>query len=308
MAAWRDSTKKQYNMYLQKWLEYCSLNDYDPFSPSTANALDFLTFLYSQGLSFSTINIARSALSCFCNFEGLPVPFGQLPVVKRFMKGVFQLRPSLPRHHSIWDVKQIFDFFRSQPPVDELSLKDLTCGIAFLVCLLSGQRCQTIHCLNVEHMDVTETEYTFHIVEKLKHTRPCVHQKPLRFIKYDIEPRLCIYRHLKEYLDRTSSFRVDQKQLLISFVRPHSAVSKDTISRWCRKVLEQVGIDISKYSCHSTRAAYTSSLVRKTFDLKDVMIAAGWTQEQTFQRFYNLPLYNSFNFGHALLVADNSVV
>ena len=93
-------------------------------------------------------------------------------------------------------------------------------------------------------MDVTETECIFHIVEKLKHTRPGAHQKPLRFIKYDIEPRLCIYRNLKEYLDRTSLFRADQKQLLISFVRPHSAVSRDTISRWCRKVLEKVGIDI----------------------------------------------------------------
>ena len=174
--------------------------------------------------------------------------------------------------------------------------------------LISGQRCQTIQYLNVEHMDVTETEYIFHIVEKLKHMRPGVHQKPLRFIKYDIEPRLCIYRHLKEYLDRTSLFRDDQKQLLISFVHPHSAVSRDTISPWCRKVLENVGIDISKYSAHSTCAASMSSLARKNFDLKKVMIAAGWTQEQTFQQFYNLPLNTSFNFGHALLTADTSSV
>ena len=79
------------------------MNDYDPFSLSTANALDFLTFLYSKGSSYSAINTARSALSCFCNFEGLPVQFGQLPVEKHFMKGVFQLHPSLPKHHSIWE-------------------------------------------------------------------------------------------------------------------------------------------------------------------------------------------------------------
>ena len=111
MAAWHDSTKKQYNTYIKKWLKYCSINDCDPFSPSTANALDFLMFLYNKGLSYSTINTARSALSCFCNFEGLPAQFGQLPIVEHFMKGVFQLRPSIPKHHSIWDVKQIFDFF-----------------------------------------------------------------------------------------------------------------------------------------------------------------------------------------------------
>ena len=110
------------------------------------------------------------------------------------------------------------------------------------------------------------------------------------------------------FLDPPLLLRAGQKHLLISFVRPHSAVSRDTISRWCRKVLEKVGIDISKYSAHSTRAASTSSLARKKFDLKEVMIAAGWTQEQTFQRFYNLPLNTSLNFGHALLTADNSSV
>ena len=141
------------------------------------------------------------------------------------MKGMFQVRPSLQKHHAIWDVKQIFYFFHSQPQVGGPSLKDLTSRIVILLCLLSGQRCQTIQYLNVEHRDVTEAEYTFHIVEKLKHTCPGVHQKLLRFIKYDIEPRLCIYRHLKEYLDCTSLFRADQKQPLISFVRHHSAVS-----------------------------------------------------------------------------------
>ena len=99
MAAWRDSTKKQYATHIKKWLLYCSANNCDPVNPPLATALDFLTSLYQQGLSFSSVNTARSALSSFCNFEGLDVAFGQLPLVKRFMKGVFQLRPSLPKYH-----------------------------------------------------------------------------------------------------------------------------------------------------------------------------------------------------------------
>ena len=305
MAAWRDSTKKQYTTHIKKWLLYCSTNNCDPVHPSLATALEFLTSLYHQGLSFSSINTARSALSSFCNFEKLDVAFGQLPLVKRFMKGVFQLRPSLPKYHSMWEVKSVFDFLRSQPPISELPLKELSPRLALLLCLLSGQRCQTIQFLNVQYMDVTETTYTFHIVEKLKHTRPGVHQKPLCFSKYDIEPRLCIYSHLSEYLRRTAPFRGEDKQLLLSFVRPHSPVSRDTISRWCRTVLDKSGIDISKYSCHSTRAASTTCLVNRNFDLKDIMAAAGWTQEQTFQRFYNIPVNTTFNFGNALLSAGN---
>ena len=57
-------------------------------APAIANALDFLTILHSKGLSFSSINTARSALLSFCNFEGLSAPFRQIPVVKHFMEGV----------------------------------------------------------------------------------------------------------------------------------------------------------------------------------------------------------------------------
>ena len=305
MAAWRDSTKKQYCTHIKKWLAFCSTHDYDPVQPQVAQAIEFLTSLYHQGLSYSSINTARSALSSFCNLEQLDVSFGQLPVVKQFMKGVFQLRPALPKHKSIWEVKTVFNYFRLQPPLNQLSLKELSRRLALLLCILSGQRCQTIQFLNVQHMDVTDTAYTFHIVNKLKHTRPGFHQKPLCFFKYDIEPKLCIYTHLNEYLSRTAPFRCEHKQLLLSFMQPHSPVSRDTITRWCKTLLKDAGIDISKFSCHSTRAASTSCLMTRNVDLKDIMLAAGWTQEQTFHRFYNLPVETQFNFGNALLNADN---
>ncbi len=308
MAAWRDSRKKQYKTYINKWFLFCSTNNSDPIHPSISTALAFLTSLYEKGLSYSSINIARSALSSFCIFDGIAVPFGQLPLVKRFMKGIFELRPSLPKHPAIWDVKSVFNFFRSQPPICELTLKELSHRLAVLLCLLSAQRCQTILFLNVKHMQVSESAYTFHIADKLKHTRRRVHQKPLHFLKYAAEPKLCLYSHLSEYLRRTASFRAEQSQLLLSFVRPHLPVSKDTIARWCRTVLGKAGIDMSKYGCHSTRAASTSFLSQKNFDLKDfdlkdIMLAAGWTNEQTFQRFYNIRNTDDFNFGNALLSA-----
>ena len=38
------------------------------------------------------------------------ISFGQLPVVKRFMKGIFEPRPALPRYKSIWDVSLAWIF------------------------------------------------------------------------------------------------------------------------------------------------------------------------------------------------------
>ena len=46
--------------------------------------------------------------------------------------------------------------------------------------------------------------------------------------------------------------------MFLATVRPHKAVSTQTISRWLVKVLDKAGIDVSIYSGHSTRAASTT--------------------------------------------------
>ena len=61
------------------------------------------------------------------------------------------------------------------------------------------------------------------------------------------------------------------------------------------------GIDTSKYTTHSTRAASTSHLAAKQFDIKQIMKAAGWSKEETFHHFYNRTIGSSFNFGSAIL-------
>lgn len=63
--------------------------------------------------------------------SNLSIPFGQLPDVKRFMKGIFELRPALPRYKSNWDVSLVFTHFRGQPLAVQLSLKNLTVKLTF---------------------------------------------------------------------------------------------------------------------------------------------------------------------------------
>jgi hypothetical protein len=72
--------------------------------------------LYNQGLGYSALNTARCALSSFV----LPVnniTFGAQPLVIRFMKGIYQQRPSVPRYEHIWDVSVehigMFELFKN---------------------------------------------------------------------------------------------------------------------------------------------------------------------------------------------------
>ena len=85
MASWRTGTKKQYKTYVERWLVICRERKINHSSPKIGEALQFLMSLYNQGLTYSTINTARSALSLILNIEG-PHPFGSHPLVSRFLK------------------------------------------------------------------------------------------------------------------------------------------------------------------------------------------------------------------------------
>ena len=303
LSSWREGTQTQYQSVAKKWFEFCKKNNCDVISCPLPLAMSFLSDLFHSGLSYSYINTARSALSSLLHFDS-HIPFGQLPLVKRFMKGVFEKRPALPRYSSTWDINVVFSYIRKQEPVHLLSLRDLSHRFAFLLCLLSGQRCQTIFKLSLDNMSIEDSKVTFVVTETLKHTRVGSHQKPLEFLAYPIDQKLCIVTHLKVYLDKTKSLRNDEKQLLISCIRPHKAVSRDTISQWIKTFMTAAGINTSVYKSHTTRAASTSFLVGKQFDIKDIIGAAGWTKEGTFHRFYHRDIVSNFNFGNALLNAS----
>lgn len=153
-------------------------------------------------------------------------------------------------------------------------------------------------------MEVTESCYTFKITEKVKQTRPGVHIQPLVFQHYPNDDKLCVFTYLKEYIKRTLSLRGSAKELLISFVKPHGEVSKDSISRWCKAVLTASGIDTSRFKSHSTRSASASLLADSNVNIKDMLLSAGWSNERTFTSFYHKPLETKdFNYGQAIMLS-----
>ena len=212
--------------------------------PTITDVIEFLTELFQSGIGYSCLNTARSALSAVIVFPD-NTPAGSHPLVVRFMKGVFERRPSLPKYKSTWDVNVILESLRKFEHVKKLSLKDLSWKLTTLLMLLSGQRIQTIHLLDI--MTLTESSCSFSISKPVKQTRPGTHVHDLVFQAYFKDPGLCIVECLQEYVIRTKHLRGEETQLLISFVKPHKAVSKDTIGRWVKSVLANAGIDTHQF-------------------------------------------------------------
>jgi hypothetical protein len=98
MQSWRQGTQKQYRTYLQRWEMFCGSRGINPVCATVGNGIEFLFTEYQRGLSYSALNTIRSALSTV--IFPTDQSFGSHPLVTRFLKGVFESRPSLPRYQA----------------------------------------------------------------------------------------------------------------------------------------------------------------------------------------------------------------
>ena len=257
-TSWRNSTTKQYNVYLLKWIDFAKTHSINVISPTIAQVLNFLTHLFDSGLGYSALNTAMSALSSTVTLHKEPHLVGEHPLVQRFMKAVFQSRPSLPRYSETWDVKKVLDFLKTIEPAPKLTLKDLTLKLVTLILLITGARCQTVQLMDIDNLTFSESLIKCHIANLVKQSAPGRPQPTLVIPAYPMDERLCVFTYFKEYLDRTRSIR-NSNSLFISYCKPHKAAICTTIARWTRVLLTKAGINTAIFKAHSVRSASTSA-------------------------------------------------
>ena len=256
--------------------------------------LDFLVMLHDVlDLGYSAINMARSALSSFIAVEGLDI--GKHPTICRFMRGVFKLKPALPRYNVIWDANMVLNYLKTISPIAGVSLKLLTHKLVMLMLLLSGQRGQTIHLTHIKNIDINPNRFHVVIGDPVKTTKPGAHIEQLKFKAYAPDKRLCVHFVLQEYLRRTLIIRGKEMRLFISHVKPHNAVSRSTISRWTKECMQSAGINLNIFAPHSTRTASTSKAVNSKLQLSTILRTAGWTSANTFTKYYKKPIIEAYD-------------
>ena len=247
--------------------------------------LDFLTTLYDSGLGYSAINTSRSALSSLgIIIDGFVI--GSHPIVIRFLKGIYNLRPSMPRYVTTWDVSKVLKYLKSLSPVKYLTLKLLTFKLAMLLCLILAGRTQTLHLLSIQGMVKRDNVYVLQFKDFLKQSRPGNSNAFVELKAYR-DKQLCCITVLKEYLHRTVNLRGNNHDLFISYVKPHLSVTKTTISRWLKTVMVKSGIDINKYTVHSIRSASASKAKFNSVPIEVIMKSVGWSSDKTFAKFYD---------------------
>ena len=184
---------------------------------------------------------------------------GTHPFISKLMKGIFNLRPSCPRHVQTWDVSVVLHYLKFLSPAPLLSMKNLTLKLAMLMALISLSRANLLHKLDLRFRMFKRYGVLFTVPPVRKSSRVTSSPIDITFPAFPQDRRLCVVNYRKTHKRRTKSFCQDCKDnpdpLFLSYYHPHRPIASCTVSRWFKYVLKPVGIDVSIYKGHSTRSA-----------------------------------------------------
>ena len=95
-------TGKRYSSHIERFVKFCCERYTDPIQATTMMRTEFLTEYFKTGVGYSSVNSARSALPSIIKPVS-NVPFGKSPLIYRVLRGVFNIRPALPRNVTTWN-------------------------------------------------------------------------------------------------------------------------------------------------------------------------------------------------------------
>ena len=116
--------------------------------------------------------MARKALLSVIN-QQQNVSFGNIAIVKRYMIGIFENNPTLPKFQFTWNVSLFFNYFCNMQNIHALDTQKLTQKLAMLMALTSGgQRVQIIHSIRVSDVKILDNKVVIPIMSLIKQTKP----------------------------------------------------------------------------------------------------------------------------------------
>ena len=304
LQSWRTKTNKSYDSLFGRWSRWCGERGSDPFSGPVTEVANFLATLYQEGYQYNSVNAYRSAISSVHEkVEGVVI--GQHPIITRLLKGIYNVRPPLPRYNGTWNVQTALNYLESLGETKNLTLKLLTMKTVFLLAITRPSRSADLSQLDIERMKTGTNGITFLPASLAKQSRQGRPIAEFFFPSFQPNATICPVHTLQAYLTTTRPLRGAESRLFVSFIKPHKAVTSSTIARWLRITLEQSGIDSSIFGAHSTRGASASAAAKGGITTEDILKAANWSSESVFQRFYHKEV-DKAAYGRAVIDQNSS--
>lgn len=263
----------------------------------------FLTEQFNNGAAYGSLNSHRSALALLLGSN-----ITADDQVKRLLKGVYKLRPALPKYTSTWDPQVVLNHVADWMPNRDLPLEKISKKLVVLLALSTGHRVQTLSLIKLKNIVVDSTGVKIGISDVIK-TSAAGREQPVLILPYFQENRaICPATIVEDYIHITKNIRSEaSSHMILTYKRPHKPATAQSISRWIKQVLGASGVDVSTFSAHSTRHAATSAARAAGLSLDTIRKAAGWTStSQSFAKFYHRPIVDESNFARSILLSNQS--
>ncbi len=301
------STRRAYTLKWNLFVEWCSSHQEDPRRCSIRAVLSFLQQGLERRLSPSTLKVYVAAISAYHDpVEGKSV--GKHNLVVRFLRGARRLNPPRPPSLPSWDLALVLRALITAPfePLPSVELKFLSMKTLLLTALASIKRVGDLQAFSVD-----DSCLQFGPADSSATLRPRpgyvpkVPTTPFRDQVVNLQALppeeadpalalLCPVRALRQYTDRTQSFRTSE-QLFVCYggQQKGKAVSKQRMAHWIVDAItlayEAQGVPCPlRLRAHSTRGVTSSWALARGASLADICRAAGWATPNTFARFYSL--------------------
>ncbi|XP_071846033.1 uncharacterized protein [Apostichopus japonicus] len=312
-SARRPSTNHTYNSRLARFFEWCSHLQIRPDTTSPSQLADFFMLLFEEGKQPNTIRNYRSAIGTI--HSGFPdgSAVGTCPELSALLKCMANRRPIRRKLPPAWSINGVPHHLACSPfePMGSSLLRDFTIKTLFLVAAASARRRSCLHALSTAQGHI---RFDSRGVRLVPDPRFLTKNQTLAFIPGDIflpklslasdtaEAKLwCLVRALKWYLHRTKDLRFSQA-LFILPTSPHSAASKETISRWLVQAIRLHAETDQPIRAHDIRGLAASKALFQGVPVDDILRAASWKTPSTFVASYLTDTVASeLTFGRAVL-------
>lgn len=297
----RESTRTVYNSRLDAFHTWCEEVGVAPREASLPSIADFLISLYDKGRALSTIRGYRSAIAAVHSGFADGTSVSSAPQLAALLKSFFLKRPFFRPLTPAWSLPKVLEALARPPfePLCSATLLHTTIKTVFLMAIASGQRRSSLHALSVapghirwEGRGVRLIPKASFIAKNQSDTSGSVEVvlHPLSdFSSVSGDKLWCPVRALKWYLHKTKPFRKSDQLFLVSR-EPHSAASRDTISRWLVLAIKAAGPEALTPGraprAHDTRSVSTSWALFNGVSVRDICKAAFWKSPSSFTAFY----------------------
>ena len=214
----------------------------------------------------------------------------------RYLKGMFNRHPPLPRYMHIWDINLVLAYNNRIGHNEELDFKYLVKKIVTLFMILGARRKHALSTIYINNIVFKDDKVILLPNITLKHSKPTRPLQPLICNAYKENIKLFLVNCLLSYLERRKLLANDDvKELVISYGKPHRPVGSDTLSRWIKDELKLSGIDTNVFAAHSCRSALVSKAKINGIGINKIMKRVCWKSESTFKKFYDKDIINDNN-------------